>query len=85
MFLKELTSFIAALMFAVHPIHTEAVGSKMNIFKQGIFVRIAKHNLAYEMTTVKFSRGGNFGIFCAFVFAKLPPKENKTHMPLWRK
>ena len=25
MFLKELTSFIAALLFAVHPIHTEAV------------------------------------------------------------
>lgn len=25
MFLKELTSFLAALLFAVHPIHTEAV------------------------------------------------------------
>lgn len=25
MFLKELTSFLAALLFAIHPIHTEAV------------------------------------------------------------
>jgi hypothetical protein len=25
MFLRELTSFLAALLFAVHPIHTEAV------------------------------------------------------------
>ena len=25
MFLREFTSFVAALLFAVHPIHTEAV------------------------------------------------------------
>lgn len=29
MFLKELTSFLAALLFAVHPIHTEAVSFKI--------------------------------------------------------
>ena len=27
MFLKERTSFLAAMLFAVHPIHTEAVSA----------------------------------------------------------
>lgn len=28
MFLPELSSFVAAILFAVHPIHTEAVSKK---------------------------------------------------------
>lgn len=30
MFLPELSSFVAAVLFAVHPIHTEAVSARLN-------------------------------------------------------
>lgn len=41
MFLPELGSFVAAMLFAVHPIHTEAV---RNIFYYNLIVIFTKSN-----------------------------------------
>lgn len=41
--LSEVTAFIAALLFAVHPIHTEAVSKKLLINLQ-FFAKCASHS-----------------------------------------
>lgn len=43
--LSEVTAFIAALLFAVHPIHTEAVSRKLLINSQ-FFTNCASHSTA---------------------------------------
>lgn len=63
MFLKELTSFLAALLFAVHPIHTEAVSfyifnrfieSVWNIFN--FFVKsLEKKNDIVNFSSIMFT------------------------------
>lgn len=50
--LPELSSFIAAMLFAVHPIHTEAVSIKSH---KGSILTDYKRNTTYFMKNIKYS------------------------------